>query len=52
MAWDWDKLQQQKQRGSGGGAGGPPDMGEVLEKIYIPDEDNITEAVEKVLEYT
>ncbi len=35
MAWDWDKLQRQKQRSSGGGAGGPPDMGEVLEKIKV-----------------
>lgn len=33
MAWDWDKLQAQRKSSSGGGAGGPPDMGEVLERI-------------------
>ncbi len=33
MAWDWDKLQQQKKGSSGRGTGGPPDIGEVLEKI-------------------
>jgi membrane protease subunit HflK len=33
MAWDWDKLQERKKGSSGRGTAGPPDMGEVLEKI-------------------